>query len=254
MSLISSIARVKYQSLGIILFLCLWEVIISNKPSYHSLIPLPSELPKAFWIELQSGLLISNLLSSCLHIIVGIIIGSTLGIAWGLIIYNSIVLARMFSIVHAVLRPIPPIAWIPFVLVLLGSGTMSAIFIVLIGVFWTTFVTTLSAARSIDPCLLELAKIYKINKQSHLLFKIIIPASLPGIMAGIRTALGQGWSLVVAAELLGSPGIGQRMWEAAGVLANEVLVIYMFLIALVFTLSDRLFLMLDRRLFRWRSF
>lgn len=72
-------------------------------------------------------------------------------------------------------------------------------------------------------------------------------------MGGLRTALGQGWSLVVAAELLGVPDMGQRMWEAAGVLFNDIVVIYMLLIALTFSFSDFLFVQIDRRVFRWRN-
>jgi NitT/TauT family transport system permease protein len=151
-----------------------------------------------------------------------------------------------------ILRPIPPIAWIPFSLVIFGSGTGAATFIVGIGVFWTTHITTLSGIKNINPNLLELAEIYNLHKPFDLFFKIILPASLPNIIGGVRTALGQGWSLIVAAELLGVPGMGQRMWEAAGVLANDIVFLYMFIIAGAYHLSDLAFTKLEGSLFKWK--
>jgi sulfonate transport system permease protein len=239
--------------LGLSFFLLTWEIIIRNTDSIRSLIPAPSDLPKAFWRELESGYIISSLLYSSTHTFIGIFSGSLLGIVWGLLVSRSKTLKLFISPVLALLRPIPPIAWVPFSLVIFGSGTGAAIFIVGVGVFWTTFITTTSAVDAINPNLLELAEVYNIKRPDHLLLKIILPASLPSIMGGIRTALGQGWSLVVAAELLGVPGMGQRMWEAAGVLANEVVVVYMLIIALAFSLSDFLFVQIDRRVFRWRN-
>lgn len=249
----SSGKQLTYRLVGLCFFLLAWEISISYSISMHLLIPAPSDLPQAFLKELIHGPLLSSLSSSSYHTFMGIILGSTLGTLWGLLVGRYYKVELTLSPVLGILRPIPPIAWIPFSLVIFGSGTLAAMFIVAIGVFWTTFVTTISAIRSISPTLFELAEVYKIKKPLHLFLKIIIPASAPGIMGGIRTAIGQGWTLIVAAELLGVPGIGQRMWEAAGVLANEVVLVYMFVIALSYTLSDQLFLQFERRVFKWRS-
>ena len=83
------------------------------------------------------------------------------------------------------------------------------------------------------------------------LITIILPGAAPGILSGLRTGLGQGWMAVVAAELFGVPGIGQRMSEAAGLLATSVLVLYMLTIALLYAISDAVFQAASRRVLSW---
>ena len=239
--------------IGVCSFLLLWEILVKISSEAISLLPPPSSLPSAFKEEFESGLLLINIGQSSIHTFLGIFSGSLLGVIGGLITSRSKTLELILSPILGLLRPIPPIAWVPFSLVIFGSGTLAATYIVGVGVFWTTFITTTSAVDSVNPNLIELAQVYKITSSFNITSKIILPASLPAIMGGIRTALGQGWSLVVAAELLGVPGMGQRMWEASGVLSNDIVIIYMFMIALAFSLSDFIFLTLNRRLFKWRG-
>ena len=79
-----------------------------------------------------------------------------------------------------------------------------------------------------------------------------LPAASPGILAGLRTGVGQAWMTLIAAELLGVPGIGQEMNSAAGVGAYEAVVVYMLAISVVYALSDTVFGMVERVLLRWR--
>ena len=79
----------------------------------------------------------------------------------------------------------------------------------------------------------------------------MLPGASPGLLAGLRTGLGQGWMAVVAAELFGVAGVGQRMSDAAGLLATDVLVVYMLTIALLYAISDAAFVWLSRRLLAW---
>lgn len=238
--------------IGLVLFIFSWEFGLRIYPSKSSLIPTPIEVYLAFISEINAGYLVNNIFLSCYHTFLGILMGSILGILWAFAISRSTTLELLTSPMANILRPIPPIAWIPFSLVIFGSGTGAATFIVGIGVFWTTHITTLSGIKNINPNLLELAEIYNLHKPFDLFFKIILPASLPNIIGGVRTALGQGWSLIVAAELLGVPGMGQRMWEAAGVLANDIVFLYMFIIAGAYHLSDLAFTKLEGSLFKWK--
>ena len=84
------------------------------------------------------------------------------------------------------------------------------------------------------------------------LFKLVLPGAAPGILAGMRAGLGQGWMTVVAAELFGIPGIGLRMMEASGLLATHVVVLYMVTIAALYGLTDFLFVRLQNRLLEWQ--
>ncbi|MFB6295734.1 MAG: ABC transporter permease, partial [Halobacteriales archaeon] len=83
--------------------------------------------------------------------------------------------------------------------------------------------------------------------------KVVIPSATPEIMTGIRTSIGQGWMIVVAAELFGAPGIGFEIINASQNLALDVSVAYMFVISLVFLASDWAFRQVERRVLAWRA-
>ena len=82
---------------------------------------------------------------------------------------------------------------------------------------------------------------------------MILPASLPGILSGLRTGIGQAWMAVVAAELFGVQGLGQRMMQASSLLATEIVVVYMITIAALYGAIDSIFVMLRDRLLAWKA-
>ena len=100
--------------------------------------------------------------------------------------------------------------------------------------------------------LIELAKSFGHRSLYARLRKVILPGAAPGIMGGLRAGLGMGWMTVVAAELFGITGIGQRMMEAAGLLTTEVVIVYMLTIALLYGISDAIFVFVRNRLLQWQ--
>ncbi|MCA0419242.1 MAG: ABC transporter permease subunit, partial [Proteobacteria bacterium] len=85
------------------------------------------------------------------------------------------------------------------------------------------------------------------------LFKILLPAALPGILVGIRTALGQAWMAVVAAEIFGVAGVGQRMMQASSLLATDIVVVYMLTMAALYGLLDTGFVAFQKWVLRWKA-
>ena len=83
--------------------------------------------------------------------------------------------------------------------------------------------------------------------------KVMLPAALPGILVGLRTSLGQAWMSVVAAELFGVAGLGQRMTQASSLLATDIVVVYMLTMAALYGLMDTIFMFSQGRLLRWRA-
>jgi len=151
-----------------------------------------------------------------------------------------------------VFRPIPPLAWIPFAIIWFGISETAAAFIISIGIFWINYFTAMTAVQAVDKDLIEVARAFGHRSLFALLRKVILPGAAPGILSGLRAGLGQGWMTVVAAELFGIPGIGQRMIEASGLLASEVVVLYMFSIALLYGVSDYLFVRVQSKLLEWQ--
>ncbi len=110
--------------------------------------------------------------------------------------------------VFEILRPIPPIAWIPLVILWCGIGELPKVVIVFIGSFVPIVLNTYSGIKEIDSLLINAGLVLGANRR-QLLTEITLPATTPAILAGIRTALSSGWMCVVAAEMIAAKqGVG----------------------------------------------
>ncbi len=245
--------RYLLSAIGFAIFLLIWQVIPILEPSARALLPVPSQLPAAFLREVQSGIWLICVGESLSHYFYGLIIGVLLGVCIGVLtgMYRSLEVA--LSWVIRTLRPIPGLAWIPFAILWFGVEQPAAIFIIAIGVFWIVFFAAHAAIRNVDRDLIEVAEAFGFTSGWEKLVKVLFPASLPGILVGVRTALGQAWMAVVAAELFGVPGLGQRMNQAASLLATDIVVVYMLTMAALYGLVDTGFLLAQSRFLSWKA-
>jgi len=240
-----------WSAAGLALFLGIWESAVQLGLLPRNLVPPPSAVPHALISELRNGFWLSSVLASLGHYTVGFLFGSISGMCFGIATALSSRLEALTSGIVRLLRPIPPLAWIPFALIWFGATEGAAAFIIAIGVFWVNFFAAISAVQAIDPGLLEVAEAFGQGGLLPRLMKIVLPGAAPGLLAGLRAGLGQGWMAVVAAELFGVAGVGQRMSDAAGLLATDVLIVYMLTIALLYALSDAAFQWISRRVLAW---
>lgn len=202
--------------ISIILFVLLWEAIAQIVSVPH-ILPRPLNVLLAFRDLLIStgppgvewaGELLGNTLISlsrvaagfCLAAFSGILLG--IGMGWWPSIRN------LTEPVIEVLRPIPPLAWIPLALLWFGLGFKPAVFLIWLGAFFPILLNTILGVESSSRILLEVAKTLG-AKHKDLLVKVVIPSATPSIMTGLRLGLGVGWMCLVAAELTGSnSGLG----------------------------------------------
>jgi len=152
-----------------------------------------------------------------------------------------------------IIRPIPGLAWIPFAILWFGVEERSAIFIVAIGVFWIVYFATHGGIRTVDRELIEVAQAFGFKSVFQKLVKVQLPASLPSVLVGIRTSLGQAWMAVVAAELFGVSGLGQRMNQASSLLATDIVVVYMLTMAGLYAVFDVGFTVIQSRMLVWKK-
>lgn len=246
-----SVRKLVFGFSGLILFVGLWEAVVQSGIFAATLIPRPSDIPATLLAEIRRGVWQRMVLSSLRHYGLGLGIGTGLGLTLGTAVALSHRLHDAQAYLVRVLRPIPPLAWIPFAIIWFGISETSAAFIISIGVFWINYFATTGAIRSVDRDLVEVARVFGHGRFAARLRKVLIPAALPGILVGVRTGLGQGWMTVVAAELFGIQGIGQRMMEASGLLAIDVVAVYMVTIALLYGLTDVIFISIERVALRW---
>ena len=240
------------SALGVLVFLLAWEGLARSGIVPSRLLPSPSAVPAAFLAEVRNGQWQAMVMASLSHYLSGLALGSFLGIAAGTAAALSPVFNALQAGVVRMLRPIPAIAWIPFAIIWFGVSESSAAFLIALTVFWINYFATFAAVSSVDKDLVELGYAFGQGGLMPRLFKIILPGALPGILAGLRAGLGQGWMTVVAAELFGIPGVGMRMMEASGLLATHIVVLYMVTIALLYGISDFLFVRVQTRVLAWQ--
>jgi sulfonate transport system permease protein len=239
-------------ALGLAIFLALWELAPALGFVPATVLPPPSALPQAFLRELNSGIWLSSVLTSLRNYLAGLALGCLLGVGLGVATGMSLTLEAALAWVVRVLRPIPGLAWVPFAILWFGIDPAAAIFIIGIGVFWISYFAALSAVRAVDRDLIELAEAFGFRRADQKLRKVILPAAAPGILAGLRTAVGQAWMAVVASEIFGVPGLGQRMMQASNLLASDIVVIYMATMAALYGVIDTGFVALQSWLLRWK--
>ena len=240
-------------ALGLALFLGLWELVPRLGLAPPTLLPAPSMLPAAFLREFNSGIWLTSVGQSLSHYLAGLACGVLIGVALGVATGLWRPLEQALAWVVRVLRPIPGLAWVPFAILWFGVDQAAAIFIITVGVFWIVFFAAQGAIRGVDKELIELADAFGFRSAREKLLKVLLPAAAPGILVGVRTALGQAWMAVVAAELFGVSGLGQRMNQASSLLATDIVVVYMLTMAALYGLIDTLFVAAQSRLLVWKD-
>lgn len=249
----SSLRAPALAFLGLVAFLLLWEAMPFFGFVNPAFLPGPSALPAAFWGELASGAWLSAILGSLGHYFTGLFVGTASGVALGVLVGMSRLAEEATSWVVRVLRPIPGLAWVPFAIIWFGVNPSAAVFIISIAVFWIVFFAAQGAIRGVDRDLIEVADAFGFRSPWQKLGKILLPAAMPGILVGVRTALGQAWMAVVAAEIFGVAGVGQRMMQASSLLATDLVVVYMLTMAALYGLLDTGFVAFQKWVLRWKA-
>ena len=245
--------RTPLGMLGLVAFLAIWEAVPKLGLMSPTLLPTPSQLPQAFLREVRSGIWLDSVLLSLQHYLIGLACGVGAGVALGVATGLWRGLEWSLAWVVRTLRPIPGLAWVPFAILWFGIDQTAAVFIIAIGVFWIVFFAAQGAIRSVDRDLVEVADAFGFTGPWQKLVKVLLPAALPGILVGVRTALGQAWMAVVAAELFGVAGLGQRMNQASSLLATDIVVVYMLTMAALYGLVDTIFVAMQSRALVWKA-
>ena len=240
------------SALGLFAFLAVWELAPKLSLVPNSLLPAPSDLPPAFLREFRSGMWFEMVRLSLSHYVIGFLWGGGLGAVFGVLVGMYRGFDDFLAWVVRLLRPIPNLAWAPFAIIWFGVDEAAAVFIISIGVFWIVFFAAQGAIRSVDRDLIEVAAAFGFRSGPERLFKVLLPAATPGILVGLRTALGQAWMAVVAAELSGVSGLGSRMMQASSLLATDIVVVYMLTMAALYGVMDALFMFAQGRLLQWK--
>jgi NitT/TauT family transport system permease protein len=234
-----------------------WEIFAGFIVRNQFMLPSFSGVIVAFSRLLSSGILIWDILTSLFHLLMGLAMAICIGIPLGALTGWFRTADRIADPIIEILRPIPPLAWIPFALIWLHLTHYAAGFIVFIGAMFPILVNTYAGFKNVPRVLVESAKVLGCTKDYDLIKDVAFPSALPFITTGIRIGTGVGWMCVVAAEYFGvsTSGIGYRIWQRFFFLHQmDNLLVYMIVLGLLALLVDRSFRFLTKKkLLSWHK-
>jgi NitT/TauT family transport system permease protein/taurine transport system permease protein len=164
---------------------------------------------------------------------------------WWRFVYNQV------NPIMEILRPIPPLAWIPLSILWFGIGDEQNEFIIFLGMFFPILINTIVGVKNIDPNFVRAAR--SLGAPEHkVLARIVLKGALPQIITGVRIGLGVGWMALVAAELVGAnSGLGFLINDARSMLRTDTITVGMLAIGVVGFLIDAAIRALSRQLLPW---
>ena len=218
--------------------------------STRALLPPPQEVAAAAWELTKSGELWKHLKDSLKRELVAFLwatLAIPLGIAMG---WWKAVEDQVDPIVE-VLRPVPPLAWIPLSILWFGIDDTQNEFIIFLGCFFPILLNTIAGVKGVEPNLVRAARCLGAG-EAKILWRVVLRAALPQIITGIRVGLGVGWMALVAAELVGAnSGLGFLINDARTVLRTDYVIVGMATIGVVGLAIDRVIRVVSARMMPW---
>ena len=240
-----------------IVVLVLWHLATYGRK--YSLIPPPIDVARSLcdlafggiYDDAYSRTLLVHLSASLSRVYGGFAIAASLAVPLGLMIGRISIVRRLLDPTLQVLRPIPVTAWLPLSMIIFGLGPRSAFFLVCLGAFYPILINTIFGVRSVDQRRFEAASMLGCQSTAQF-YRVVLPASLPAIFTGLRLGLGFAWVVIVVGEMTGVPtGLGAIIMEARQLSRTEIVICGMVVIGVAGFISDRLVLLLGKRLLRW---
>jgi ABC-type nitrate/sulfonate/bicarbonate transport system permease component len=211
-------------------------------------LPAPTQALAATVARVPPEVLAGHVGASLWRILWGFGLGALAGIGLGIALGWYRVLDRLIRPLIDLLRPIPPLAWIPIAIVWFGLGEPSKIFVIFLGAFFPVFTNAWRGMVSVPPVLLAAARTMDVDGPA-LLFKVALPAALPDISTGLRVGFGLSFGILVAAELIAAErGMGFLVMHSRQLGQLGVAVFAILLIGVVTLIADSALAAILRRL------
>lgn len=243
-----------YGAAGILMFILIWY-FASTFTKFGKVFPSPEvslpEFIKAMYIPIGKHALLGHIGISLYRVIIGYSLSAIVGTAVGLLMGYSKMANAIIRPIFAIIRPIPGIAWIPIAIMWLGIGNSTIYFIIFVGGFSQMVMNSYAGAQQVRPELIGVAKVLG-AKDNQIFVKIILPAAVPYIFAGLQISLATSWMAVLAAEMItATEGAGWLILSGmqTGKMVNNV--IGMISIGLVGLFLATLIREIERRLCSW---
>ena len=238
-------------AIGIAVFLGLWAILSHFR----------TELPNP-WVTWQAAVLLFadpfyqngpndmgigwNILYSLGRVGMGFGMAAAVGIPLGFIIGRFAFIRDMFAPIISLLRPVSPLAWLPIGLLVFKAAEPASIWVIFISAIWPIILNTAAGVSQIPQDYLNVARVLRLSEWK-VFTKILLPATLPYLLTGIRLSIGVAWLVIVAAEMLtGGVGLGFWVWDEWNNLNVAHIIIAIFVVGLIGLLLEKFLILLTR--------
>ena len=235
------------------LALLLWEAAGRFEWVGANLLPSPSTVWDAMASLAATGELWTHIEATFLRLAFGFFGGGAAATVAGALTGYSVTAHRLLDPTLQALRNIPSLAWVPLFILWLGIFEASKVALIGFGVFFPVYLNLMAGIRGVDRKLVEVARVYNFSAFT-LVRRVLLPATLPAYMVGLRSGLGLGWMFVIAAEFMGaSEGLGFLLIDGQMTGRPQVIIGAIILFALFGKATDLVLAAASKRVLFWQD-
>ena len=243
--------------LTLIVLLTIWWTATAGQWIDPLFLPPPAAVLEKGWLLMTKGYMDSTLWqhlgASLQRIGLALVITVLTAIPVGIAIGHNRIARGIFDPLIEFYRPIPPLAYLPLIVIWCGIGEFSKVLLIYLAIFAPIAISTATGVRTVDPIKLRAAQSLGATRW-QLIRHVILPSALPEILTGVRIGLGVGWSTLVAAELIAATsGLGFMVQSAAQFLVTDVVVLGILVIALIAFAMEMGLRALQHKLVPWHG-
>jgi sulfonate transport system permease protein len=231
----------------------IWETVAQLNWIKPVFLPAPSVVFKTFINLLTNDQFLGDIWVSIYTVFRGFSWGLGLGLLFGTSAGMSRTVDRLFGPLLNAVRQVPPIAWLPLIVLWVGIGDFGKLVVLAKAVFFPVFLNTVQGIRSVSKEYVEVARVYEFSR-FQLIRRVIFPAALPTIFAGVRLGAGLAWAYIVFAEMLaGRKGLGYILTRGQDLLQTDEVFVVIVVIGFIGYLIDYLLRSTEGRLITWKK-
>jgi len=199
------------------------------------------------------GTLQRDIIASLLRVLQGFLIAAVLGVVAGTVVARVGLLRDILEPIIDLLRPIPPLAFLPLLVLYLGIGNTSKIAFIAYSAFFPIFTTTREGMKYVDPLLVRAAESLGASRR-QILWHVVVPSAIPNILTGLRLGLSLSFFVIIAAEFIAaSEGLGYLINDAREFFRVDRMLLGASIIGMLGYGFNQLFSRLEKRLLRWKA-
>jgi NitT/TauT family transport system permease protein len=252
---------IKYTLLGaasLAGFLLIWQLAVRTGLANERSLPAPTTILETFIFKLNNSapdgnILGVNILASLQVALSGFFTALIIGIPLGLLMGWWKYADRFMRPIFELIRPVPPIAWIPLVVVWMGIGLKAKALIIFFTAFVPCVINSYTGIKLTSQTLINVSKTFGASN-FEIFYKVGIPSSMPMVFAGIRIALGNSWSTLVAAEMLAaSAGLGYMIQFGRTVARPDVVIVGMLVIGSIGAVLSAILQFIETHFLKWKT-